>query len=65
MKSDTPELIEQFESETGLEYDYDGPTLCECEYCEKLLQYIPDHSCAGMRMESRALRALKDWECED
>lgn len=46
------ELREQFEEKTGLKFDYNGPDVCICEYCNEAFQFIPDHECWGIDAES-------------
>lgn len=52
------ELIERFEETTGLSFDHDGPLPIQCEYCDKLYQFIPDHECHGIRQASRESKML-------
>lgn len=46
---DNYELMESI----GLEFDANGPDVCDCPYCGKPLQYIADHSCFGICCEDR------------
>lgn len=61
------DLIERFEAATGLTFDPNGPDPIDCEYCGKLLQYIPDHDCHGLRCASAEAAQYEDaaygrWE---
>jgi len=58
------ELIHKFEDESGLDFDPDGPLPSECEYCSKLLQFIPDHDCYGTRGEAGEARLQSEYELD-
>lgn len=45
------ELIELFEDETDLAFDFAGPGIAHCEYCDGLLQFVDDHACPGSLAE--------------
>jgi len=53
-------LADEFEAQTGLDYDPDGPLPCECEECGDLLQYVDDHDCFYVRAESEAARKFEE-----
>lgn len=53
-------MIDEFEAQTGLEYDYDGPLPCECDECGGLIQYMQDHSCYYVLAETEAARRFNE-----
>lgn len=49
-------LIAEFEVQTGLAFDTNGPVPIACEHCGRLLQYIPNHECHGIQGEAQEAR---------
>ena len=54
------EDIEEWEDESGYEFDPNGPSLTDCEYCEALSQYSDQHECGGTRAEDAAAGWYED-----
>jgi len=44
--------IEEWEEETGYDFDPNGPALHECDHCPSVMQFDDQHECAGTRAEN-------------